>query len=299
MELAAAALVGDDRKVDPGVDTSEVAKAIAQRRGDAKYDRVIVDYLLQLGREIPRAPAGEVTPLTARFNDLLAALDAETLERLLTLGSTLEQRQELLTLANRDLPTSTVTLILNAASKAPGESISHNLLRMLNKLALQGTTDGPQRVRTEADVAVRETVRRLMEDWTLANPNPQVHSRLLDRLSIRRDAQPREMPQEQSALRIVQMSLEVGVAGGMLRESLSDLLDRGEVRTLLDLMREVQPSSAVEAVWGYLATPAALEHLLGHEDVDGEAVEELISRLGTRAAAPMLEPNPGRCAAGW
>lgn len=288
MALAAAALIGEERQLDPGVDTTDVAQAIAKRREDAQYDRVIVEYLLQLGREIPRAPAGEVTPLAARFNDLLAALDAETLERLLALGSTLEQRKELLTLANRDLPVSTVALILNAAGNSPNESISHNLLRMLNKLALSGS-EGPQRVRAEADIAVRETVRRLLDDWSLINPNPTAHSKLLDRLSIRREAMVRELPQEQSALRIVQMSLEVGVAGGMLRESINDLLDRGEVRTLLELLRESKPSAAVDAVWSYLATPAALEHLLSHEDVDGDAIEELISRLGPRAGAPMLD----------
>jgi hypothetical protein len=288
MALAAAALMGD-AEVEPGVDAAQVAQAIAQRREDAKYDRVIVDYLLQLGREIPRAPAGEVTPLTARFNELLGALDAETLERLLVLGSTLEQREELLSMVNRDLPVNTVVMILQAAANAGRQTMSHTLLRMLNKLALQGTSDGPERVRAEADIAVRETVRRLLDDWTLENPNPLAHTGLLDRVAEGRLGQARELPQEQAALRIVQMSLEIGVVGGMLRDAINDLLDRGEVRTLMELLRESTRSAAVEAIWNHLATPSALEILLQHDDLDAEAVEELISRLGPRAAVPMLE----------
>jgi hypothetical protein len=288
MALAAAALVGD-AEVEPGVDAAQVAQAIAKRREDAKYDRVIVDYLLQLGREIPRAPAGEVTPLTARFNELLGALDAETLERLLVLGSTLEQREELISMVNRDLPVNTVVMILQAAANAGRQTMSHTLLRMLNKLALQGTSDGPERVRAEADIAVRETVRRLLDDWTLENPNPLAHTGLLDRMAEGRLGQARELPQEQAALRIVQMSLEIGVVGGMLRDAINDLLDRGEVRTLMELLRESTPSAAVEAIWNHLATPTALEILLQHDDLDAEAVEELISRLGPRAAVPMLE----------
>ena len=289
MALAAAAMIGEESKKETGADAAEVAQAIAKRREDAKYDRVIVEYLLQLGREIPRAPAGEVTPLTARFNELLGALDAETLERLLALGSTLEQRQELIALANRDLPVKTVVMILEAAATASGQQMSHTLLRMLNKLALQGT-DGPQRVRAESDVAVRETVRRLLDDWTLESPNPRAHRGLLDRIAEARADQGHQLPQEQAALRIVQMCLEIGVAGGMLRDAINNLLDRGEVRTLLDLLRESTASPpAVESIWTYLATPAALEHLLSHDEMDAEAVEELIGRLGPRAATPMLD----------
>jgi len=288
MALAAAALIGDNAAIEPEVDAAQVAKAITKRREDAKYDRVIVDYLLQMGREISRAPAGEVAPMTARFNELLGALDAETLERLLALGSTLEQRQELITMVNRDLPVSTVVMILQAAANASGQAMSHTLLRMLNKLALQGS-DGPQRIRTEADAAVRETVRRLLDDWTLENPNPLAHTGLLDRVAEGQSGQGYQLPQEQAALRIVQMSLEIGVVGGMLRDALNELLDRGEVRTLMDLLRESTASPAVEAIWSHLATPAALEHLLSHDDLDAEAVEELISRLGSRAAIPMLD----------
>ncbi|MEP7327337.1 MAG: hypothetical protein ABI836_15415 [Gemmatimonadota bacterium] len=289
MALAAAALIGEEAASDPGVDASQVAKAIAQRREDVQYDRVIVEYLLQLGREIPRAPAGEVAPLTARFSELLGALDSETLERLLALGSTLEQRQELVSMVNHELPVNTVVMILQAAANAAGHTMSHTLLRMLNKLALQATADGPQRVRAEADVAVRETVRRLLDDWTLENPNPRIHTGLLDRVAESRAAPARELPQEQAALRIVQMSLEIGVVGGMLRDALNELLDRGEVRTLLELLRESKPSAAVEAIWGHLATPAALEHLLSHDDLEADAVEELIVRLGSKAATPMLD----------
>lgn len=290
MALAAAALVGDSAEIQENQSASDVARAIAKRREDAQYDRVIVEYLLQMGREIPRAPAGEVTALSNRFNELLAALDAQTLERLLTLGATLEQRRELIALANRDLPVNTVLMILNSAANAPEQqNFSHSLLRMLNKLAVQGGADGNQRVRTEADVAVRETVRRLLDEWTLENPNPKAHTRILDRVAEPRAMQPLNMEQEQSALRIVQMSLEIGVSGGMLKDAINDMLDRGEVRVLLDLLRESSSSPAVDAIWSYLATPVALEHLLSQEDVDNEAIGELIARLGTRAAAPMLD----------
>lgn len=289
MALAAAAMAGEAGIAERSDSAADLARSITLRREDAEYDRVIVEYLLQLGRQVNRNP-GQVGPLAARMQDLLGALDAETLGRLLALGATLEQRRELVELVSRDMPVNTVLMMLHAAVAADQQSISHHLLRLLNKLALQAGPDQPDPVRRDADLATRETVRRLLENWKLADPNPGVHTRLLDQLARQDQSSADPLPSlEEAALRIVQMSLEIGVAGPLLREAVDEMLDRGAVRELLDLLQGVGDGGAATEIWNHLATPRALEHLLAEETADPAAVQELITRLGSRAAAPMLD----------
>jgi hypothetical protein len=288
MALAARALatdVGDGSSI--GV--QQVAQAIEERKDDAEYDRVIVEYLLQLGRETRRAESPDGGVVSGQLQELLRTVPADTLRQLLHLGASLEQRRELLELVANDLPVSTVLLILNAAAADSGQSISHNLLRILGKLALQAES-GAIPVRPAADAAVRGSVRRLLDQWSLKDPNPSSHTRILDRLS--RAATPEAgsaEPSGSAALRIIHMSLEVGVGGPMVGRAINDLIAQGQVTLLIDLLRQAQDSPASTAAWEHLATPATLEQLLLLDEIDSETVEALITRLGPGAAGPMLD----------
>ncbi len=267
----------------------DIARAIEERKDDAQYDRVIVGYLLQLGRETSRAEAADGAAIGARFQELLHTVSPEALRQLLHLGATLDQRRELMDIAARDLPVQTVLLILNAAAAESGQTISHTLLRLLGKLARQAE-DGPVQVRPAAEAAVRDCVRRLLDQWKLEDPNPSSHTGVLDRLA--RSASPVDSAAQapgSSSTRIVQMSLEVATAGPMLQAGISDMLARGKVATLLDLLRAAPESVATLAAWDHLATPGALEQLLLSEEIDAPAIEGIISRLGDRAAAPMID----------
>ncbi|MEO8201143.1 MAG: hypothetical protein ABI679_11525 [Gemmatimonadota bacterium] len=288
MALAASALASDVTDM-AGASVQHVAHAIEARKDDIEYDRVIVEYLLQLGRETGRSAAGDAKEVNVQLQELLRTVSPQTLRQLLQLGASLDQRREMVQMATSDLPVSTVLLILNATAAESGQSISHTLLRILNKLALQADT-GPAQVRPAAEAAVRDSVRRLLDQWSLKDPNPTSHTGVLDRLArstnpVDATAQAPESP----ALRIVQMSLEVEVPGPMLDHAIDTMIAAGEVSALLDLLRGSPDSAASVAAWDHLATPQALEHLLMAEEVESGAVESLISRLGPRAAIPMLD----------
>src|SRR2546430_11237101 len=102
------------------------------------------------------------------------------------------------------------TTLFRSAADSSHQTISHSLVRMLSKLAAHAEGGAPQ-VRPQADAALRDQVRRLLEGWTLADPNPDAYGAALQRMA--RAAPDRAVtPEGEHATepdRIVAMALEV------------------------------------------------------------------------------------------
>ena len=71
------------------------------------------------------------------------------------------------------------TVRVEAAAQATNQTISHNLLRLLHKLA-HHAEEGSKEVRVEADRALRTNVARLIGDWELEDPNPTRYTAMLE-----------------------------------------------------------------------------------------------------------------------
>jgi hypothetical protein len=98
------------------------------------------------------------------------------------------------------------------------------MVRLLSKLAAHAET-GVAAVRPQADAALRDQVRALLEGWTLPNPTPGAYGAALQGMA--RAAAPAASPPpapptpraDGGALepeRVVAVALEVGVAGPRL-----------------------------------------------------------------------------------
>jgi len=99
-----------------------------------------------------------------------------------------------------------------------------------------------------------------------------------------------EEPQESEALRLVEMSLELGVMGETVRGAVDDLLEQGKAVDLLALLDGPEaPPDMVDAIWQHLATPEVIRRMLMNEPRDTEVVERLVARMGLGAAEPMLD----------
>lgn len=291
LQLAAAALIGLGGGPDGGeaADPAAVASEINRRPRDATYDRVIVGYLLEMGRELKVSEGQAATQLRSRVSTLLAGLRPDVLNRLLETGSDLAQRRELLMDVAPVLPVGSVLEVLRAASVANGQAISHALLRILGKLSHHVETEGPVRVRAEA--AMRDTVRQLVEGWTLADPNPGGYTSLLDQLS--RAGQGKTGPDVEDpteGLRIVQTSLELGEVGEVVWRAMDEMIQRGQASALIEMLDHSPASPEVtESCWVHLATPHCVRRLLLHESQDPQGIDRLLNRMGMSAAEPMLE----------
>ena len=79
------------------------------------------------------------------------------------------------------LPSDSVLALVEAASGASDRHVSHYMLRLLGKLARQA--ESTEDVDDRYDGALRDAARELVDSWTLANPDPESHTDLLDTLS--------------------------------------------------------------------------------------------------------------------
>jgi hypothetical protein len=287
--LASAALMresGEDLPQDP----KEIARAINGRRRDATYDQVIVNYLMQLSQELRMSHGAEAAELKDRLGSLLGELDQQTLSHLLALGGNLSQRRQLIGDAVQSMPIQAVLTLLKATAASSKQTISNSMVRLLTKLALHAE-QGSQQIRQDADLALRDTIRELVSNWTLDDPNPGSYAKVLERLA---GPVPTGTPTTGAtrfeARRIVEMSLEIGTMGASVKRAVDQMLEEGHAMELLQLLEGPQaPPDLVDDIWGYLATPQSIRQLLMNEPRDTEVVERLVARMGLDAAEPLLD----------
>jgi len=272
------------------LDVQDVAAAINEGHRDESYDRVIVGYLLQLSRELAVSDGTDGAVLKRRLTELLEGLRPETLHRLLRMGGGLAERQELVKELSQAVPINAVLELIRASADASQQTISHSLLRILTKLAEHAeSTDSI--IRFDADIAVRDSVRELVDSWALTDPNPGAYTQVLEHLArpattLARDTQ---LVFESEVRRVIKMSLELGVFGPSAMLAVDHLVQSRDVSALLMILDEgIGDSETREAVWGHLCRPEALTALLEQESPDLDSTARVIQRMGTAAAEPLL-----------
>jgi hypothetical protein len=290
VELARLALstdIGDDAADD--ADPLVVAQAIGQKAGEVAYDRVVLGYLSKVAEEMSgRKNAGE-DQLGQRISRMIGALDPDTLRRLLETGADLAGRRKFALNASQILAADAVMEVVEAAAQATNQTISHNLLRLLHKLA-HHAEEGTEEVRVEADRALRTNVARLIGDWELEDPNPTRYTAILEGMV-------RNSPDEAGIVAesvcepeiIVKMALELGAIGPAVYAAVSELLARKELGRLALLLETMPKTEASETVWQYIATPERLEAELQATPMDHQAVDILVGRIGAEAANALLD----------
>jgi hypothetical protein len=293
--LARAALAGaiaDDEP--PPMQPAVIAKAIDEHPKAEGYDQVIVGYLLQIAEEL-RAAGGEgAVELRRRTSRLVKELKPETLQRLIEMGGDAAQRKRFVLDAADGMAVDAVVEILRAAAEAGQQTISHSLVRMLNKLAAHAEGGLPP-ARPIADEGLRDQVKRLLAGWELDDPNPGAYGAALQRIA--QSAPLFQAPSEQAhgaeEERLVHMALEVGAVGPIVWRAVDGLVDRGRVADVLDLIDRAQqsgtPKDVCAALRAHVATPARLSGVLGVEPVDWGLADRVLGLIGTAGAEPLLD----------
>ena len=271
----------------PGMEPSgaDVAKAIRARRGDVAFDRAVVGWMLQMGEHFGEVDEG--SPLHQKVSELFGALDERTLENLLKLGATPEERRRLLLRGSRTLPVGAVLDLLHAFGNASDKRPSPALMRVLGKLATHVPTGrGP--VVPGAEDVLRDSVCRLVADWTLADPSSQQHRQLLELLG-----KPGTYTGGSSggkatlnALRLVQMGLELGVSTPGIDAAVTEVAGATDIASLLAMYDQAEVAGLDPApLWKAIVRPAFLR----------DAMLDDKSDLGLIERDP--RPDRGRCRA--
>jgi hypothetical protein len=179
--------------------------------------------------------------------------------------------------------------VLEAAAKASHQTISHNLLNLLHKLA-HHAEDGSSKVRTEAEGALRGNVARLIGDWELEDPNPKPYTAILEGMVRRAPDDPTEDTQSGCEPEIIiKMALELDCIGPSVYAAAEALLDRRQLALIAAVLEAAPHTETSEAIWRHIATLQRLEAELALEPPDQEAMAILVDRLGVQAANPLLD----------
>ena len=294
--LARAALVTDpDNPAAPETDESTefepatIAKAIDEHKREQAYDQVIVGYLLQIGEELKSAEGPEVAALQKRVSRLVGSLKDSTLERLLEMGGDKAQRRKFLLDAAQGITVEAVVDLVKAASAAEGQNVSHSMLRMLGKLAHHPSAQGKY---GRANPMVRDVMKRLVDDWSLDDPNPAAYRAALESMAKQgsQEADARtSVATECEPERLVKIGIEVGAIGPQVREAMKALRKARRYDTLLDLVEGAPSAEAGAPVAEFLKEQGIFAEILNQERVDFALAGRFARRTGASAANALLD----------
>jgi len=297
--LARAALVSDtsasstsqsDQDDDTALEPSTVARAIDEHQREDAYDQVIVGYLLQIGEELKTAEGTEAAGLQRRVSRLVGSLKESTLAKLLEMGGDKAQRRRFLLDASQGITVEAVIDLVKAASAAEGQTVSHSMLRMLSKLAHHPSSGTAPRAKT--DPTVRDVMKRLVDDWSLDDPNPEAYRQALENISSTRgmaeSASTNGIALECEPERMIQIAIEVGAMGPQIHSAMTGLYKSGRAEVLLDLVEQAPKGGAATPVWDFLVEERVFESLFEQERIDFPLVGRFVRRLGAVAAPTLL-----------
>lgn len=288
--LARAAIASEADAEEPeSTDPVLVAKAIDEHKKDAAYDQVVVGYLLQIAEELKARGGKDAAPLQRRISRLVATLQPETLSRLLKMGGDARQRRKFVLDATQGMAVDAVVELVQAAADSSGQNVSHSLVRMLSKLAVHADEGAPLG-RAAADGALRDSVHKLITDWTLEDPNPDGYRHALEEMALAApvfqtgdDAYPCE-PE-----RLLAMGIEIERLGDPVWRALTALQAADDITPLLDMLDGAPEGWIREALWFYVATPDTLARQLERPEPNLAVVERLVARMKLAAAPALLD----------
>jgi hypothetical protein len=267
------------------LEPSIVARSIDEHPRAEAYDQVIVGYMLQIARELRTASGAEAEALRRRTSKMIAALQPETLRRIVEMGGDTGQRGAFVLDAAHGMAAEAVLDIVKAAADASGQTISHGLVRMLSKLAAHADA-APDHARPMAEEALRDQVGRLLADWHLDDPNPESHGRLLQHLAAVAGASGERsnawlFQDALDPLGIVQMGLECGATGPMLDRAIDQAIGERKTSALVQLLssRPDGVQAAADAIEERLRQPGTVSVLMATDPLDFEGLDDLLPLL--------------------
>lgn len=292
MALASAALSGAEMDT-ASIAPDQVAGAIRSNAGSDGYDRRITGHILGIvQRSIGDEAEDELRP---RISELVSSLDKPTLRRLIEASGGAHDRLQLMQGLADWTAAEAVVDLAEAGAEAVGRDISNWMLRLLGKMSsLAAGSNGTQRV--AADRSMRAVVRRMIEEWTLENPNPTDYDAALQRIAeeppvvTMRGGETVEI----DPARILKMSLEVRDITTSTVRSIHALTLQGKPGQAIDILSESPfADPKLDGLWNKLATVETVNGFLTSEPPDFEHLDRILPRVGIAAAEPMLEALNG------
>jgi hypothetical protein len=257
---------------------SEVlAQALLDRIGTPQARAALASTIERLGLAARTLEGDERHAVEVRLGHLLNALPKNALGVLLDFD--VKRPETLTTVAQAAdwLPVTALLEVVENAARAQHQEVSTLLLRLLRKLGGVGGASMAPTVRSDTDF--RSIVKGLLSEWTLGDPNPATHTRILDYLSRHDVPAGAEGAPTSEGLRILQMALETEAFGDQVVEGIELVLEAGQLGPLVELLELASTENrAAVAVWRNLAAPATIARLLKDPGADLTPLGKIVRR---------------------
>jgi hypothetical protein len=287
LALARAALVGgwsDETVHDP----RQVAASIDRHEGDTSYDQVIIGCLVQLVDELKATGTVASSGIQHRVSELIGSLSNRGLKRLLGMGTDSSRGRKFLADASQTLAAQAVVELVRAASSQVAAPISNQMLRLLGKMAREAESNSPRS--RESDQMLRLTIQKLLEGWTLQNPNPEAYDRVLDSALEQAPRQATDHRRDTAEPeRMIDLALETETVGLGTEAALDRLVHRDGVATTFERLRPYRDSAVKELLVDRLLNEAAVREQLVQDRPDLTLLQQAIDRMRSRAVEPLLD----------
>ena len=280
----------------PVLDPEELAKRLSEFSDDVEFDRTMGRQMAEIARSLATLDPDESSDLRDRFTELLADLDPETLQRVMSMGGDDRARRQFLLDAVRGVGADAVLTLIRAASQDSSSDISRWMLRLLTKMAAHSEEGaGTRPMQSRAKHALRDQVTTLLADWDLDNPNPEEYETALGRLALNSlgSGGGSDMRAGLEPERLAQMSLETEVDGEILARAVDQLVNAGRTRELVQWIDQAPGAGAANPatlhVWDRLAEPSVVRRLVEEEEPDYDCLDRVLPLAGLDAAEPLLD----------
>lgn len=290
------ALTGVDRAWDDLTVAAEFAgttptgRALAACINDNRnVDQFLPAIAAMLRETVERlAEHGETDSVAAeRLSELLVHLNTPILIAALRADVNHQRPGRLIQQAISVLSIRATLRLAQAASSAYDEPFSRPLRRLLRKLARDAMTTGTL-IQPDAQVLFRRIVARKFEKPTV-RPGDAV---TLGYKGVFAEAPPHR-PQGKAtpeAERVMQTAIEIDVVGEAVWVATTEMIDGGQERELIALLRSTPPTSKVaRLILGRIGHQRLLSKLLQEDPVDFGLVDLLLDHMGVAAAKVLLE----------
>jgi hypothetical protein len=281
-QLARVAFAGGAEHDALAVTPQALARSLESRTGDPEVMATLQGMLDEIEARGPRRAEALREPLSA----VVEQLSEGALDRLMAMGGDRARRSEFLSRATNTLGRGAVLALVEAAARQDGRAVSTSVLRLLQKLA---RAEGHGRAAATGNSPLRRVVRRLLHDWTLEDPNPEMYSLVLDELAAEGGAPASDARQDQvEPERMVELAIDIGEVTPSTEAALGRLVMRDGIASTLQSLERLPAGDTREALEARLINESMLREQLALPRPDVAVIAHGVSRLRARAAEPLL-----------
>jgi hypothetical protein len=294
-QLARVAFAGGAEVDAAVVSPQALARSLESRMGDSEVTDALHAMLNELDAQGPRRGEGMRESVSA----MVEHLSEGALDRLMAMGGDRDLRSAFLSRASNTLNRGAVLSLVQAAARQDGRAISSSVLRLLQKLA---RSERQGQAPATGNSALRRVVNRLLHDWTLDDPNPELYTLVLDELASEGAPVTAGAPHDVvEPDRMIELSLDIGLVTPSAEAALGRLVMREGVSATLQRLERLPASAVREELEARLINESMFREQLAQPRPDTGVVAHAIARLQGRAVEPILTAMERRSDAdsGW